>query len=148
MIKLSQTLNDLPHVDRTVYLAPINDIAASLSELALSSRTPYPIYYIENSVGQSWQETKTILANAFNIPNLIPFQEWVQRVRAVPRRKNTASILAKFLDSNYLSMSYGGLVLDTKNSVEYPEAPSTVEPVSKEVVRKCIHIWKEIGFLS
>jgi hypothetical protein len=62
----------------------------------LSSRTPYPIYYNENPIGLSWRGTNTILADALNIPNLIPFKELVQRVRAVPQRNNLASILAQF----------------------------------------------------
>ena len=148
LIKSSQTLNALPDVDGTVYWTPVNDIAETLSDLVLSDRTPYPIYHIENPVGQPWREVNATLADALNIPHLIPFEEWLQRVRAAPPRNNPASTLLDFLDGNYLRMSCGGLVLDTKKAVEHSKTLAAVGPVSQEVVRKYIHIWKEIGFLN
>lgn len=148
LIKSSQTLNALPDVDGTVYWTPVNDIAGALSDLVLSDRTPYPIYHIENPVGQPWREMNAILADALNIPNLIPFEEWVERVRAAPQRNNPAATLLDFLDSNYLRMSCGGLVLDVKKTLEHSKTLSAVGQVSEEVARKYIHIWKEIGFLN
>lgn len=148
LIKSSQTLNALPDVDGTVYWTPINDIAGTLSDLVLSDRPPYPIYHIENPVGQPWREMNAILADALNIPNLIPFEEWVQRVRAAPQRNNPAATLLDFLDSNYSRMSCGGLVLGTKNTLEHSKTLAAVGPVSEEVARKYIGVWKEIGFLD
>lgn len=148
LIKSSQTLNALPDVDGTVYWTPVNDIAGALSDLILSDRTPYPIYHIDNPVGQPWKEMNAILADALNIPNLIPFEEWIERVRKAPQRNNPAATLLDFLDSNYLRMSCGGLVLDVKHTLEHSKTLAAVGPVSEEVARKYIHIWKEIGFLS
>ncbi|RCI15849.1 hypothetical protein L249_1704 [Ophiocordyceps polyrhachis-furcata BCC 54312] len=148
LIKSSQTLNALPDVDGTVFWTPVNDIAATLSDLVLSDRKPHSVYHIENPVGQSWRETNAVLADALKIPNLIPFGDWVERVRAAPQRNNPASTLLDFLDGNYLRMSCGGLVLDVKNTLEHSKTLAAVGPVSEEVIRKYIHIWKEIGFLS
>ncbi|KAK5989545.1 Non-reducing polyketide synthase fsr1 [Cladobotryum mycophilum] len=148
LIKSSQTLNALPDVDGTVYWTSVNDIAGTLSDLVLSNRTPHPIYHIENPVGQPWREMNTILADALDIGNLIPFEEWVERVRAAPQRNNPASTLLEFLDSNYLRMSCGGLVLDVGKALEHSTTLSAVGPVSEDVARKYIHIWKEIGFLN
>jgi hypothetical protein len=148
VIKSSQTLNALPDVDGTVYWTPVNDVAGALSDLALSDVTPYPVYHIDNPVGQPWRAMNEILADALNIPNLIPFQEWVEKVREAPQRNNPASTLLEFLDSNYLRMSCGGLVLDVNHALEHSKTLSAVGPVSEEVVRKYIHIWKEIGFIN
>ncbi|KAL8921015.1 MAG: hypothetical protein Q9208_005906 [Pyrenodesmia sp. 3 TL-2023] len=148
LIKSSQTLNALPDVGGTVYWTPVNDIAGALSDLVLSDRTPYPIYHIENPVGQPWREMNGILADALKISELIPFEEWVGRVRAAGERNNPAATLLDFLDDNYLRMSCGGLVLDTKKALEHSKTLSAVGPVSEEVVRKYIHVWKEIGFLN
>lgn len=148
VIKSSQTLDALPDVDGTVYWTPVNDIAATLSDLILSTQTPHPIYHIENPVGQPWKETNAILSDALGIRNLIPFEEWVQRVREAPQKNNPASTLLEFLDSNYLRMSCGRLVLDVKNTLEHSATLRGVGPVSEEVVRKYIHIWKEIGFIN
>ena len=148
LIKSSQTLNALPDVHGTLYWTPVNDIAAALADLLLSHRNPYPIYHIDNPVGQPWHEMNAILADALNITNLIPFEEWIRRVRAAPERNNPASTLVDFLSSNYGRMSCGGLVLDTKKTLEHSESLAAVGPVSEEVARKYIHIWKEIGFLA
>jgi thioester reductase-like protein/acyl carrier protein len=148
VIKSSQTLNALPDVPGKVYWTPVNDVADSLIDLVLADNAPYPVYHIENPVGQSWHEMNAILTDALNIPHLIPFEEWVDRVRAAPSRNNPASSLLEFLDSNYLRMSCGGLVLDVKHTLEHSKTLAAVGPVSEEVVRKYIHIWKEIGFLA
>ncbi|KAI2476002.1 Type I Iterative Polyketide synthase [Pyrenophora tritici-repentis] len=133
LIKSSQTLNALPDVDGTVYWTPVNDIAATLSDLVLSDRPPYPIYHIENPVGQPWREMNAVLADALHIPNLIPFEEWVERVRTAPQRNNPAANLLDFLDDNYLRMSCGGLVLDVKKTLEHSETLAAVGPVNEEV---------------
>jgi thioester reductase-like protein/acyl carrier protein len=148
LIKSSQTLKALPDVPGTVHWTPVNDVAGTLADLILSDRSPYPVYHIENPVGQPWRETNAILADALNIQTLIPFEEWVQRVREAPMRNNPAATLLEFLDSNYLRMSCGGLVLDTRKTLEHSKTLAAVGKVSEEVVRKYIHIWKEIGFLN
>ena len=148
LIKSSQTVNALPDVDGTLYWTPVNDIAGALADLVLSERTPYPIYHIDNPVGQPWREMNAILADALNIPNLIPFEEWIERVRAAPERNNPASTLVDFLSSNYGRMSCGGLVLDRKKTLEHSKTLAAVGPISEELARKYIHIWREIGFLN
>ncbi|KAI3335280.1 ketoacyl-synt-domain-containing protein [Ustulina deusta] len=152
LIKSSQTLNALPDVDGTAYWTPVNDIAGTLADLNLADhRSPcYPFYHIENPVGQPWKELNVILADALKIPrqNLIPLEEWTQRVRVAPQRNNPASALVDFLDTNYLRMSCGGLVLDPKNAIEHSSTLAAVGPLSEEVVRRYIYVWKEIGFLD
>ena len=147
LIKSSQTLNALPDVGGKVYWTPVNDIAASLSDIILSNHALYPVYHIENPVGQSWREMNAILSDALKIPNLIPFDEWVDRVRKAPQKNNPAATLLDFLDSNYLRMSCGQLVLDTKKAVEHSKTLAAVGPVGEEVVRKYVRTWKEIGFI-
>ena len=148
LIRSSQTVNALPDVDGTVYWTPVNDIAGTLSDLVLSDRAPHPIYHIDNPVGQPWREMNAILADALNIPNLIPFEDWIQRVREAPERNNPAATLLDFLSSNYGRMSCGGLVLDTKKTLEHSKTLAAVGPVSEAVARKYISTWKEIGVLN
>ncbi|KAF2853068.1 ketoacyl-synt-domain-containing protein [Plenodomus tracheiphilus IPT5] len=147
LIKSSQTLNALPDVPGTAFWTTVNDIAATLSDLLLGDRTPHSIYHIENPVGQSWKALNSVLSSALNIPNLIPFGEWVERVKAAPQQNNPASTLVDFLDKNYLRMSCGGLVLDTQRTLEHSSTLSTVGPISEDVIRKYINVWKETGFL-
>ena len=59
------------------------EIATQPDESAL-----YPIYHIENPVRQPWSETIATLADALGllrtVTHIIPFEEWVQRVRDWP----------------------------------------------------------------
>lgn len=148
LVKSSQTLRALPDTSGKAYWTPVNDVAAALSDITLDTRDPHPIYHVENPVGQDWKELNAVLADALGIRKLLPFEEWVELVRSAPQHNNPAVTLLEFLDSNYLRMSCGGLVLDVKNALEHSESLRGVGAVSGEVVRKYIHIWKEIGFLS
>ncbi|KAM4057312.1 starter unit:ACP transacylase in aflatoxin biosynthesis domain-containing protein [Hirsutella rhossiliensis] len=150
LIKSSQTLQALPNVDGTVFWTPVDDVAGTLSDLVVSDRKPHDFYHIDNPVGQEWRGTSAILADALNIPksNLIPFHEWVERVRRAPAHNNPASALVDFLDSNYLRMSCGGLVLGVENALEHSKTLSSTGPVSEEVIRSYIHSWKSLGFLT
>jgi acyl carrier protein/nucleoside-diphosphate-sugar epimerase len=150
LIKSSQTLNALPDVDGTAYWTPVNEIAGTLCDLVLSDRDPYPVYHIENPVGQPWHEMNAIVADALGIPksNMIPLEEWTKKVKAAPQRDNPASTLADFLGSNYKRMSCGGLVLDAHKTLEHSPTLSAVGPVSEDVIRRYIFVWKTIGFLK
>lgn len=149
VVKSSQTLGALPDVPGgELYWTPVNDMADALIDLVLSDNDPHRFYHLENPWGQPWREVNAVLADAVGIKDRIPFEEWVKRVAAAPQRNNPASTLLEFLDDNYIRMSYGGLVLDPKNSLEHSKSLRAVRPVSEELVRKYVHIWKEIGFLS
>ena len=52
LIISSQTLNVVPDVDGKVYWTPVNDIAGALSDLVILDCTLYPVYHIENPIGQ------------------------------------------------------------------------------------------------
>lgn len=149
VVKSSQTLGALPDVPGgELYWTPVNDMADTLADLVLSDQTPHRFYHLENPWGQPWKEVNAVLADAVGIKDIIPFDDWVKRVAAAPQRNNPASTLLEFLDDNYIRMSYGGLVLDPKNTLEHSKSLRAVKPVSEELVRKYVHIWKEIGFLS
>ena len=148
LIKSSQTLNVLPDMDGKLYWTPVEDVAGALSDLLLCNNAPYPIYHIDNPVGQPWKEMNRFLQATLKSSKLIPFDDWLERVRQAPPRDNPAILLLDFLDANYLRMSCGGLVLDVSRTLEHSKTLRAVGPVSEKIVRKYIHIWKEIGFLQ
>ncbi|USP77767.1 hypothetical protein yc1106_05041 [Curvularia clavata] len=147
LVKSSCTLNALPDVEGKLYWTPVNDVASALADLVLANNNSHPIYHVDNPHGQSWKEMNGYLQAALKIPNLIPFRQWLERVRQAPQKDNPAILLSDFLESNYLRMSCGGLVLDVSNTLEHSPSLREVGPVSNQVLRKYIHIWKEIGFL-
>jgi hypothetical protein len=127
-------------------------VAATLGELLLADGPAYPIYHIENPVRQPWREMIRVLADALDIPysNIVAFDEWVGRVRRFPgsvEADNPAGRLVDFLDTHFVRMSCGGLVLDTAKSREHSETLRREEAVSAELMRKYVRAWKDMGFL-
>jgi hypothetical protein len=127
-------------------------MAAALSELLLSDAIPYPIYHIDNPVQQPWREMIETLADALNVPktNIIPFREWVSKVRRSPLSidtDNPAGKLIDFLDDHFLRMSCGGLILDTKKACEHSKTLANTGPVNGEIARKYVKAWEDMGFL-
>ncbi|TVY85269.1 Citrinin polyketide synthase [Lachnellula suecica] len=153
LIKSSQTLNALPDLDGALSWCPVNDVAATLGELLLGNEAAYPIYHIENPVRQSWPEMLVVLAQALGIPegNLLPYDEWIRRVREFPpslaASENPAARLVEFFNTDFLRMACGGMVLDTAHSREHSGTLRNCEPISKELVLKYVKYWKEMGFL-
>ncbi|KAL2802933.1 hypothetical protein BJX63DRAFT_437407 [Aspergillus granulosus] len=158
LVKSSQTLGALPDFDGVLSWTPVDAVASTLVDLLLlpKGKTPYPIYHIDNPVRQSWKEMTPVLADALHIPraNIIPFEEWIQRVMDYPRQvegpegDNPAILLVDFLDNNFIRMSCGGLLLETKKSREHSKTLANLGPVSAETARLFIKSWKDMGFLS
>ncbi|KAI2615230.1 hypothetical protein GGR54DRAFT_650524 [Hypoxylon sp. NC1633] len=158
LIKSSQTLKALPDFEGLLSWTPVDEVACTLIDLIFlaEDKTHYPIYHVDNPVRQPWKEMIPILADALDISpqGIIPFRDWVQRVRDHPRQvegpegENPAILLIDFLDDNFLRMSCGGLLLDTIKVREHSETLANAGPVSENVARQFIQSWKDVGFLS
>jgi acyl transferase domain-containing protein/thioester reductase-like protein/acyl carrier protein/SAM-dependent methyltransferase len=158
IIKSSQTLGALPDFDGLLSWTPVDEVAGTLVDLASlpTTETPYPIYHIDNPIRQPWKEMIPMLADALGIPptGIISFDDWVQRVKdhpcqvEGPEGENPAILLIDFLDANFLRMSCGGLLLETKKAREHSSILANVGPVSDEVTKLFVGSWKETGFLA
>ncbi|KAL4735888.1 hypothetical protein BDV11DRAFT_173426 [Aspergillus similis] len=153
LIKSSKTLNVLPGLEGVLSWCPVNDVAATLSDLLLANEPAYAIYHIENPVRQPWSDLLTILANALDIPptSVVPFKEWLHRVRHFPPSlavsENPAARLADFFEAHFLRMSCGGMILDTTRSREHSATLRTLGPINRDLVIKYVEAWKRSGFL-
>jgi hypothetical protein len=103
-------------------------------------------------VRQPWPEMVTILADALNISqdNVIPYGEWLRRVRQFPPSmmfENPAARLADFFETDFLRMSCGGMILDTARTKEHSERFRGLGPIDRSLVLRYIQTWKESGFL-
>lgn len=160
LIKSSQTLRALPDFNGQLSWTPVDAVASILAELALdtgpytsAAGTTYPIYHIDNPVRQPWKDMIPVLAHALGIPlaHVVPFNEWVRRVRHFPGsvdKDNPAYKLIDFLDENFLRMSCGGLLLDTSHARQHSPTLAAQGPVSEETAEGYIRYWKRTGFLS
>ena len=91
-----------------------------------------------------------MLADALDIPrtNIIPFDDWLKRVRQCPdETDNPARKVIEFFDEHFLRMACGGLVLDTTKSRGCSKTLASGGPVSADLVRKYVLAWKDMGFL-
>lgn len=159
LIKSSQTLRALPKFEGDLCWTPVEEVAGTLADLILSSENhndniePYPIYHIDNPIRQPWSDVIPILAEALNVlpGGVIPFDEWVRRVRSFPGSADTdnpAAKLVDFLDDNFVRMSCGGLLLGTEKSCEHSSTLRSVGPVKAEVIQKYVQAWRDMGFLK
>ncbi|KAI1345678.1 hypothetical protein F5Y01DRAFT_320504 [Xylaria sp. FL0043] len=125
LLKSSQTLKALPALKGEMCWTPVDKVAGVLADLLLldDGTSTYATYHIDNPALQSWDHVLPLLAEELGVPQngIIPFHDWVQRVRTSPATpdENPAIRRIDFLDDNFVRMSCGGLILDTKNACEH-----------------------------
>lgn len=147
--KSSQAVNNLPAFSGRLSWTSVDDVAGTLRDLLFVSQ-PYPFYHVDNPVRQSWEDMLPVLADALKIPraNLVPFNQWVDLVRRCSSKKNPAIYLIDFLDTNFIRMSCGGLLLSTTKAVEHSSTLQTVGPISQDTVLLFIDSWRSKKFLT
>ncbi|KAL4745839.1 hypothetical protein BDW72DRAFT_210967 [Aspergillus terricola var. indicus] len=156
LVKSSQSLRAWPDLHGQMQWIPVDHCAAGAVDLLhLTSRSDeaYPVYHMDNPVGQDWQAMNPILASALEIPasNIIPFKSWISRVRRSPlpmETENPAARLVDFLDDHFERMSCGGLVLDTSKAKEHSATMAEVGPVGADLARLYVQAWKGMGYLA
>ncbi|KAJ6119125.1 hypothetical protein N7523_003405 [Penicillium sp. IBT 18751x] len=158
LVKSAQTLRAWPDLKGILQWIPVDYCAGIIVDLLkIGSRDEapdaYPVYHIDNPVGQEWKSMSPVLAAALDIPPsaIIPFKSWISRVRRSPlpaETENPAARLIDFLDDHFERMSCGGLVLDTSKAQEHSQTMSSVGPVKPEVTRLYVAAWKRMGYLS
>ncbi|KAL3438034.1 hypothetical protein BDV09DRAFT_206002 [Aspergillus tetrazonus] len=156
LVKSSQSLRAWPDLQGQMQWIPVDHCAAGVVDLLhLTSRSDeaYPVYHMDNPVGQDWQAMNPVLASALDIPssNIIPFKRWISSVRRSPlpmETENPAARLVDFLDDHFERMSCGGLVLDTSKAKEHSTTMGGVGPVGAELVRLYVQAWKDMGYLA
>ncbi|KAJ5298839.1 uncharacterized protein N7443_006959 [Penicillium atrosanguineum] len=158
LVKSAQSLRAWPDLDGVLQWIPVDycaDIMADLLKIGLRDKAPdaYPVYHIDNPIGQQWKSMSPVLADALGIPPqaIIPFKGWISRVRRSPmplETENPAARLVDFLDDHFERISCGGLVLDTSKTQEHSETMASAGPVSPEVARLYVAAWKKMDYLN
>ncbi|KAJ5971623.1 uncharacterized protein N7479_001541 [Penicillium vulpinum] len=155
-IKSAQALGAWPELNGIMQWVPVDLSAAVMADLVLNPNASHPVYHVDNPVGQPWNEMNQFFARALGIPSstdLVPFKEWVRRVRAsplVPETENPAARpgMPDWLESNFERMACGGLILDTEQAQAHSSTMAReVGPVGEEVVSRFVEYWRKAGFL-
>ncbi|KAK3367533.1 hypothetical protein B0H63DRAFT_535507 [Podospora didyma] len=153
LLKSSRTLRALPGLQGDMCWTPVDVVAATMADLLLLDphTQMYPVYHIDNPVRQPWSSVLPVLAAELDVPteNILPFKEWVRRVRTFTGsvEDNPAARLIDFLDDNFIRMSCGGMLLETKRACEHSPSLKNQGPVSDETIKKYLGWWKQKGFL-
>ncbi|GAW13921.1 hypothetical protein ANO14919_033130 [Xylariales sp. No.14919] len=153
IVKSAQTLNSLPNLPGTLSWLPVEDVAATLADLVLSTDPSSAIYHVENPARQHWSEVIRLLSSELQIPssNVIPYREWLDRVcNLSPGRdaENPAKRVMQFLEHDFLRMACGGLVLGTEKAVRVSESLGRAEPISQSTVKRYVDKWRSMEFLK
>ncbi|KAL0930003.1 beta-ketoacyl synthase domain-containing protein [Colletotrichum truncatum] len=155
--KSAQAVKAFPDLQGVLHWLPVDKSANVMVDLLNiegrdDATEAYPVYHVDNPVGQPWKELSPVLAAALDIPplNIVPFQEWIKRVRqsSLTPADNPAALILGFLEGHFERMACGGIVLDTQRSREHSKTMATEGPVSAEVVRSYVSSWKSMSFLS
>jgi len=156
LLKSSQTLRVLPRFDGPLSWTPVDDVAGVCEDLALGELIEGGIYHIDNPVRQPWSKMLPLLAEELGIPgsNIAPFDEWIRCVRSFPSTGaagkedlNPAKRLVDFLETDFLRMSCGGVLMGTERCRHDSEVMRNVGPVDDDTVRRFVRSWRDRGFL-
>jgi hypothetical protein len=95
----------------------------------------------------------TILSKALDIPssNGVPYKEWIALVKnhsSSVGAKNPAALIIDFLETHFVRMSCGGLILDTTHAAEHSPTLANQRPVDSHLVQNYISSWKELEVLK
>ncbi|KAI1768462.1 hypothetical protein GGR53DRAFT_517871 [Hypoxylon sp. FL1150] len=110
-------------------------VAGTMADLLLGDVQPYPIYHMDSPVRQPWKEPIAVLADALDIPRnrIIPFKEWLRRVRDFPgaaKWDNPTWLLADFFELEFERMSCGRALMETVKAQEHSAVLRGVGPDS------------------
>ncbi|KAK3297385.1 uncharacterized protein B0H64DRAFT_457516 [Chaetomium fimeti] len=156
LVKSAHALRAWPDFDGVLQWIPVDHCAAVMADLlkmgVVDAPDAYPVYHIDNPVGQQWKAMSPVLAAALDIPPhaTIPFKSWIKRVRRsplLPDAENPAARLVDFLDGHFERMSCGGLILDTAKAKEHSQTMAKEGPVGADLARLYVAAWKKMDFL-
>ncbi|KAK2608938.1 hypothetical protein QQS21_002514 [Conoideocrella luteorostrata] len=153
LFKSAQTVRAFPDIEGVLSWLPLEEAAASLSDLLLHDGLDcHAVYHVDNPIRRDWKDMITVLAEALGIPEkaVIPLTEWLRRVQIFPGENpwdNPAAKAMDFFEHKFQHMSCGGVTMATDNAREHSETLRNVRPVSDDVVKKYFQVWKTTGFL-
>ncbi|KAJ5382604.1 hypothetical protein N7517_000515 [Penicillium concentricum] len=155
LVKSAQALRAWPDLHGTLQWLPVDrsaSVMVDLLKLENGSHAAYPVYHIDNPVGQPWEDMSPVLAAALDIPSqyIIPYADWITRVRRSPLSadENPAARLVDFLDGHFERMSCGGIILDTQKAKEHSATMAAEGPVNADIARAYVASWKAMRYLK
>lgn len=153
LVRSAQSLRAFPVLEGRLQWVPVDSVAGTCADLALNEEADGPVYHVDNPVGQPWEEMVDVLIGELDIPrsNVMPFIEWIRKVRRSPlamETENPALRMADFLEKHFVRISCVGVILDTAKAREKSPTLAAQGPIPAELVRRYVGEWKAMGFLD
>jgi hypothetical protein len=114
----------------------------------LVSKGFQPFYHMENPSRQSWEglisNLASILGGSDPLP-VIPYREWLDKVKAAGEAKNPAYKVLNFLENDFIRMSGGDVILRTAESKL--DSPTLVRSTAldRKHLEEYIAYWRKTG---
>ncbi|KAF1983330.1 acetyl-CoA synthetase-like protein [Aulographum hederae CBS 113979] len=174
LVRSSFEVGALPVIKGTLSWLPVDQAAASISDIALcssSSSGSTVVYHLENPIRQSWHDGATFLP-APELPNpsspsptsstppkplpLLPYPTWLSKVRTHapsssspgPSSRNPVLTLLDFFENGFEHMAQGEVVLGMENARAASATLRRVRVVGEEGVERYVGNWRGRGLLG
>ncbi|KAL2808461.1 hypothetical protein BJX63DRAFT_439371 [Aspergillus granulosus] len=165
LIKTAQALGAWPDLDGPLHWIPVDTVADTMMDLLLPSPDTfdadvsggepdaYPVYHIDNPLGQPWKEMNQTITRILGIPSerIIPYADFLHLLQSSKLdrdREIPAAKIMEFFTKAFLHMACGGLILDTARSEEHSVSLAGQGVVSEELVRLYVERWRGMGVLK
>ncbi|KAI0159692.1 polyketide synthase [Xylariaceae sp. FL1272] len=140
LIKSSESLGALPALRGRQQWVAVEDVAGTMVDLLQRRQGDdvYPVYHIDNPVGQPGEDMVELLAEELCIDRILPFADWVRMVRRSPlvrETENPVVQLIQFVSRDFERMSCGGIVMETTRTREHSATLAAVGPIPDDVTR-------------
>lgn len=107
------------------------------------------VFHIENPIRQPWPEIIQYLSYRLQIPSQKPepFDNWIRR-SVTSSKSSFITPLEEFFKNDFLNLSTGRVVLDTKQARNVSPTLRSCGGVSLELLDKYITSWKQYKVLQ
>ncbi|KAI4236743.1 MAG: hypothetical protein LQ349_002368 [Xanthoria aureola] len=134
-------------VKQTLSWLPVDTAARSITDLLLRQDSKGLVAHVENPVRQSWTDVCSILEYHLGISprSRLPYAVWLDKVSKFDQ---IPSDLMEFFEHDFLQMSGGSMVLDTKECRERSPTLKSAGAIGPYLIRLYLSFWHRCGFLD
>ncbi|KAL8886462.1 MAG: hypothetical protein Q9215_005836 [Flavoplaca cf. flavocitrina] len=147
LVKASEAIGHLPELQGTLSWLPVDTAARSITDLLLRQDSKGLVVHVENPVRQPWTDVCSILEYHLGISprSRLPYAVWFDKVSKLDQ---SPSDLMEFFEHDFLQMSGGSMVLDTKECRERSPTLRSAGAIGPELIELYLSFWRRCGFLD
>ena len=126
---------------------PVDQAARTIADLLLRCEPRELVYHLENPIRQSWPGVCSVIEYNLGLPakHRLPYTKWLDKVSKLD---DSPHDLMEFLKADFLRMSNGSLILDTRNSQALSPTLRSAGALGPRQVELYMAYWRRCGFLK